>query len=65
MDDQKLLIKAFKVHGQDAAVSEPFVDSSYKTLIMNGQSLDGEDLNLNLPRDILYSQKNGRIIGSW
>lgn len=48
-----------RVHGQDTAVSEPYINSANKTLIMNVRSTDGGDLNLNIPRYILDSQKNG------
>jgi DNA-binding beta-propeller fold protein YncE len=48
-----------RVHGQDTAVSEPYINPVNKTLIMNVRSTDGGDLNLNIPRYILDSQKNG------
>jgi YVTN family beta-propeller protein len=47
-----------RVHGHDTEVSEPYIDSQNKTLIMNVRSLDGGDLTLNIPRYILDSKKN-------
>jgi DNA-binding beta-propeller fold protein YncE len=48
-----------RAHGQDTAVSEAYIDSSNKTVIMNVRSIDGGNLDLNIPRYILDSQKNG------
>jgi DNA-binding beta-propeller fold protein YncE len=59
IDTPTAIIGTIKVHGYDTAVSEPYIDTSNRTLIMNVQSLDGGNLNLNIPRMVLDSQKNG------
>lgn len=59
IDTPTAIIGTITVHGQDTAVSEPYIDSANKTLTMNVRSLDGGDLNLNISRDILDSSKNG------
>lgn len=59
IDTPTAIIGTIKVHGHDTVVSEPYVDTSNMTLIMNVQSLDGGNLNLNIPRTVLDSQKNG------
>lgn len=59
VDTPTAVVGIIRAHGQDTEVSEPYIDSQNKTLVMNVRSLDGGDLNLNIPRYILDSKKNG------
>lgn len=53
------ILGSINVHGQDTVISEPFINSTNKTLNMIVQSLDGGDINLRIPRTILDSKQNG------
>lgn len=59
IDTPTAILGNISFHGQDAVVSEPFIDAPNKTLNINVHSLDGGNLNLKIPRAILDSQQNG------
>ena len=57
LDTPTAVVGFIRVHGQDVQVSEPFLDISKKSIVMNVSSPDGGDLTMNIPRAVLDAKE--------
>jgi YVTN family beta-propeller protein len=57
LDTPTAVVGLIRVHGQDVQVSEPFLDISKKSIVMNVSSPDGGDLTMNIPRAVLDAKQ--------